>query len=101
MLSQRVAVRLKQRYNLGIPDAVNADQIRVATQYLAITASEASSQQRVVPEIDATYFWQGTRGGNALLVGTDFTMLFATSSVRFDEHIAAYAAGRRTLPSEF
>lgn len=73
----------------------------VATDLLNIAPADAHVNQRQLPEVDATYFWEAGRGGGSLIVGSDGAVLFAASSVSFDAHVAAYAQGRRTDPTAF
>ena len=68
----------------------------LAAELLAISPADAQSNQRNLPELHATYFWESGRGGGALIVGQDGGVLFANSSVPFDTHVHAFASGRRT-----
>lgn len=73
----------------------------LAADLLAITRAEAHTNQRDLPDSDATYFWEAGRGGGSLIVGADGGVLFASSSVPFDAHVDAYNQGRRTDPTAF
>lgn len=73
----------------------------VAANLLNITLADAHVNQRQLSESDATYFWEAGRGGGSLIVGSDGSILFATSSVPFDAHVAAYEQGRRTDSDAF
>ncbi len=79
----------------------NPIYIDTAVQYLDLSLDQVPRRSREIPELDAVYFWESKRGGGALIVGADGSMLYATSSVPFDPHVAAFADGRRTHPSEF
>jgi len=73
----------------------------VAANLLNITPADAHANQRQLPEVDATYFWEAGRGRGSLIVGSDGGVLFAASSVPFEAHVAAYEQGRRTDPTAF
>lgn len=73
----------------------------VAANLLRISPADAHANQRELPELDATFFWESGRGGGSLIVGSDGGLLFAASSVPFDAHVAAYGQGRRTDPTAF
>lgn len=73
----------------------------LAAEFLRIPLADTQTNQRNLPQVHATYFWESGRGGGALIVGEDGGVLFANSSVPFDTHIDAFASGRRTDPSAF
>lgn len=77
------------------------DRERLASRMLAVSADQVQTNQLDLPEQSATYFWQSGRGGGALIVGSDGSVLFANSSVTLDTHVEAFAAGRRTDPALF
>ncbi|MGY1846793.1 hypothetical protein [Blastococcus sp. SYSU DS1021] len=73
----------------------------VAARYLGLSAEDAAAHSRRLEDVDGYYFWQPVRGGGALIVSADGSLLFANSSVPFDRHKEAFLAGRRTDPSAF
>lgn len=79
----------------------NEKSAEIASRYLAIPLGEAKTNSRPVQKADAFYFWKASRGGGALLVASDLSMLYANSSVSFDAHLEAFLEGRRTDPSLF
>lgn len=75
--------------------------VDLAARYLQVPRSVVEANNRDFPEVDAVYFWEPTRGGGSLLIGTDETMLFANSSVTLDAHLDAFKSGKRTSPEDF
>lgn len=73
----------------------------VATNVLNITHDDAHVNQRDIPDSDATYFWEAGRGGGAVIVGADGSLLFSSSSISFDAHVTAYEQVYRTDPDDF
>ena len=69
--------------------------VDLAALCLGLERSEAELNSREVPELNAVYFWTPVRGGTALLIGEDESVLFAQSSVPYDVHLAAFKDGRR------
>ncbi len=45
---------------------------------------------------EAVYVWENVRGGRALIVASDQSVLFASSAVSPADHEAAFRSGRRT-----
>jgi hypothetical protein len=74
----------------------NPHLVTIAAGRLGIECPEAERSSKEIPELNAVYFWTPVRGGGALLVGEDESVLFAHSSVPYDVHIAAFKDGRRT-----
>lgn len=90
-----------QMSNTSPSDHMNRDQrIQKAAGLLQLSREEATTNSREI-EGDATYVWQDRRGGGAVLVASDGSVLFANSSVSPDVHEREFAAGRRTDESLF
>lgn len=75
--------------------------IETAGSYLGIDRAVASSYCREVEDGSVLYVWEPQRGKGALLIGTDGGVLFANSSVKFDDHLEAFRQGKRTDPDRF
>lgn len=68
----------------------------IASRLLRLALDQVHQNHKEIPEIRATYFWQPGRGGGALIVGEDGSVLFAHSSIDFTTHVEAFHRGRRT-----
>lgn len=73
----------------------------VAARVLAIPEEDARNNSRHLEHLSAYYFWEAARGGGAVVIGNDGSMLFANSSVAPEKHIDAFGDGRRTDPEAF
>ena len=58
-------------------------------------------QSRMTAEQEAVYVWEPKRGGRALIVGPDGSVLAAASSTSPGDHERAFANGERTPESAF
>ena len=70
-------------------------QIRCASEALGISEDDARKNVRAIPEADAFYFWDSSRGGLAAYIGPDCSMLVAASCVNRSKHYEDFLAGRR------
>ena len=52
-------------------------------------------------EGDTLYAYEACRGGGALLIDTEGQVLFADSSISYEEHLQAFREGIRTPLSDF
>lgn len=79
------------------------ERIAKAADLLKITLDTAEQHSREVPgtSLAATYVWEPVRGGGALIVSEDGSVLFANSSVNPEAHEREFNAGRRTDESSF
>ena len=50
-----------------------------------------------LPEDNAIYMWEDSRGGRAIIIGTDKTYLVATSCVNFEDHLNQFRNGKRNM----
>jgi len=73
---------------IGEAAAIVADRLRLPVQ-------SASNFCKVLDD-GLFYFWSGTRGGGAAVVGPDRMPLYADSTISPEEHAAAYRSGRRS-----
>ena len=69
--------------------------LTVVTSVLGITEEEAKVNCKEIPELDAWYFWSSGRGGRAMIINGSAERLIATSAVKYEDHIKAFASGRR------
>jgi len=69
--------------------------LEIATTVLRITAEEALKHSKPLPDLDATYFWNPTRGGGAVIIKSNGEKLAAGSSVSFETHKKAFLDGKR------
>ncbi len=85
-----------------MPEALTFDEASVkAAKLLRIDPQDARMHSRVLDGIEGYYFWHPHRGGGALIVGPDGSVLFANSTVDPAVHMRSYAAGTRTDESLF
>lgn len=80
-------------------DRGTAEQI--ASKVLNVTKAGVSGHCRELEDDAGYYFWDPRRGGSAVIVAVDGSLLWANSGVRPDEHIASFLAGKRTDRSLF
>lgn len=69
--------------------------IKIATEYMKVTAEIAEKHYKEIQEINAYYFWNPARGGISVIVNSEGEALGATSSVSFDRHLEEFKKGRR------
>ncbi len=87
----------------GSPELLEAhpELIDLASAYLSQDRATCLAHCRQVEGLDALYVWSPERGGGALLIAVDHSVLFANSSISFEDHLAAFKGGRRTDPEAF
>jgi hypothetical protein len=74
---------------------MNDNMIAIAAEALKITEEEAKKNSKPIPEIEAVYVWNPTRGGGAVIVASNGEKLAAGSSVNFDAHLQVFRDGTR------
>lgn len=67
-----------------------------AARLLGLRFNDAARNSRPLPGESATHFWNPARGGGSVIIGTDGSYLCADSSVPMDQHLVAFASGRRS-----
>ena len=72
---------------------------QLASQLLNVSLEKL--QSRPLDNDAGVYVYQPIRGGGALMIANDQSVLFANSSVNPDEHLAAFLDGKRTDLSKF
>lgn len=83
------------RCDPGIGSGYGHDALsEVAASVLKVSVDSLHSFP--ILEYRAWYFWSAGRGSGAVIVGEDLSVLFAVSAINYDDHVAAFVAGRRT-----
>jgi len=70
--------------------------IELASSLLKISLEEAEEFCVPLDEIDAYYFSVPVKGGGSIIIDFSLEVLYADSTVSYDEHINAYKNGIRT-----
>lgn len=74
---------------------MNKDIIKIASEILNITLDETKKNCKEIPEINAYYFWNPTRGGISIIINEVGEKLGATSGVSYERHLQAFRDGKR------
>ena len=69
------------------------DILKMASTILKIMPEEIKSTP--VPDSDAVYFWDPSKGGMAVIINSVGEKLLATSGVSPQKHMEDFKAGRR------
>ncbi|MDR1164426.1 MAG: hypothetical protein LBO66_00880 [Deltaproteobacteria bacterium] len=77
------------------------EQIALGAKLIRISEEEARLGASFLESDGALYVCQSGKGGRAIIVGNDGTVLYADSSVDWRTHERAYASGRRTPLNAF
>lgn len=72
------------------------EQIKLAARLLRLSEEETKSYVSHPQGVCAIYISIPVKGGDSLLVGEDGSVLYANSSVNYDDHLAEFKKGRRT-----
>lgn len=70
--------------------------VSLAAKLLNITECEAADYSHVIDGVDALYFSVPQKGGNSLIVSFSGEVLYANSSISYDEHVKEFLKGTRT-----
>jgi len=70
--------------------------MELAAKLLKIEMSDAEAYCYALTDIEAWYFSVPVKGGASIIVGSDRTVLYANSSVGFEQHVGAFKNGTRT-----
>ncbi len=76
------------------------EEMFALAQKLLKTPGEIALKCETVDE-GTLYVYEDCMGGRSLMVGADGAVLFADSSISFDEHLQAYREGLRTPPEDY
>ena len=71
------------------------EAIQLACELLKLTDSDKKSIV-FLEELNAYYFTEPVKGGASLIIADNGEVLYADSSVIYEEHIAAFKEGIRT-----
>ena len=86
-------------YNLTMEQITQERALELASNLLKVNKDELESKP--LDNELGFYVYQPVRGGDALIVANDSSVLFANSSVNRDDHLTAFTEGKRTDPSAF
>ena len=68
---------------------------KIVSEALKMSEEDVRKNCKRIEDINAYYFWNSERGGNALIINLEGEKLGATSAVSFEEHLAAFKNGIR------
>jgi hypothetical protein len=77
------------------------EQIALVAKLLQIPLEKVREYSGLIKDVNALYFGEPIKGGIALIVGEDGTVLYANSSVGYSEHLHEFINGKRTPLEEF
>lgn len=75
---------------------INESAIMLASKLLNISVDEAKEYAHEIDGVDAVYFSVPVKGGDSLIVSFTGEVLYANSSVGYDEHLNEFVKGTRT-----
>ena len=73
----------------------------LAAKLLKLDIKEIENNSAYDKSVEALYVSVPIKGGASLLVGKDGTVLYADSSISYEEHIKEFSAGKRTPLEDF
>lgn len=76
------------------------DQVSLAAKLMDVTEEEVRRDSGRIPDSEVLYFSMPQKGGGALMVDADGSVLYANSATGFDAHWKAFQQGKRT-PLDF
>ena len=79
----------------ALPNFKQTKWLDKIAEKLQMSLVDLSSNEKRLDEVNATYYWNSSRGGTSLIVADDGSYLGATSSVNFDKHLEEFKSGRR------
>lgn len=77
------------------------EQIKLAAKLLGCSEDKVFGNCGIIPNLNALYFSDAMRGGDSIIIADDGSVLYASSSVDFDEHLRKFEKGRRTSLESF
>ena len=83
-------------FERGNYEMTEKEQIALAARLLHLTEEETANYVSCPEGVPAIYISVPVKGGDSLLVGVDGSVLYANSSVRYEDHIEEFKKGRRT-----
>ena len=73
----------------------------LAAKLLKLDIKEIENISAYDKSVGALYVSVPVKGGSSLLVGEDGTVLYADSSISYEEHIKEFSSGKRTPLEDF
>lgn len=70
--------------------------ISLAAELLELSEDDAAKYSHVIDGVDALYFSVPQKGGDSLIVSASGEVLYADSSIGYDEHLNEFLKGTRT-----
>lgn len=67
----------------------------LASKTLRVSIDDAHKNYKYIPEIDAYYFWNPTRGGLSVVINVAGEKLVAGSAVNPSKLVSEFKSGRR------
>lgn len=64
--------------------------LKIAEEVTGLSREECLGHFCKLPEIDAFYFWNPSRGGLSVIIDSEYRKLAATSAVTLEEHIEEF-----------
>ena len=77
------------------------EQMRLAAKLMKLSMEQVKEYSGVIPGCTALYLSVPEKGGGSLIVAADGTVLYAGSSIGFEEHYRTFQKGMRTEPAFF
>ena len=77
------------------------EQIELASILLNISIERVVECSGTIQENGALYVSIPEKGGDSIIIALDGTVLYANSSVGFEQHLAEFNRGRRTDIKDF
>ena len=72
------------------------EQMTLAAKLLKISMEEVQQNSGIIESNKALYYCMPVKGGEALMVALDGSVLYADSSVGYSRHLQEFEKGRRT-----
>lgn len=77
------------------------EQISLVARLFQLDEQEVERHSSWIAGMSALYFSEPVMGGRSMLVAPDGNVLFADSSISYDEHLREFEKGTRTPLSDF
>lgn len=85
----------EEEETFALPNFKQTKWLDKIAEKLQMNLGDLSSNKKRLDEVNATYYWNSSRGETSLIVSDDGSYLAATSSVNFDKHLEEFKSGRR------
>lgn len=76
------------------------EQVKLGAKLLKLSIAQAEEYSGIIPESNDLYLSVPQKGGGAIIIAEDGSVLYAGSAIGFDEHLKAFQDGERT-PLDF